>query len=41
VATTARRKFSHYGEAVDVATEMTQFAKKEHGSSYAIDRRID
>jgi diguanylate cyclase (GGDEF)-like protein len=41
VATTARRKFSHYGEAVDVATEMKQFAKKEHGSSYAIDRRID
>jgi hypothetical protein len=28
-------------EAVDVATEMKQFAKKQHGSSYAIDRRVD
>jgi len=41
VATTSRRKFSHYGEAVDVATEMKQFAKKQQGSSYAIDRRFD
>jgi diguanylate cyclase (GGDEF)-like protein len=41
VATTSRRKFSHYGEAVDVATEMKQFAKRQHGSSYAIDRRVD
>ncbi|MDP9342085.1 MAG: response regulator [Actinomycetota bacterium] len=41
VATTSRRKFSHYGEAVDVATEMKQFAKRQHGSSYAMDRRVD
>jgi diguanylate cyclase (GGDEF)-like protein len=41
VATTGRRKFSHYGEAVDVATEMKQFAKRQRGSSYAIDRRTD
>ena len=39
VATTERRKFSHYGEAVDVATEMKAFAKRQPGSSFAIDRR--
>jgi len=39
VATTSRRKFSHYGEAVDVATEMTQYAKRQSGSSFAVDRR--
>ncbi len=39
VATTARRAFAHYGEAVAVATEMKQFAKRETGSSYAVDRR--
>jgi diguanylate cyclase (GGDEF)-like protein len=39
VASTLRRKFSHYGEAVDVATEMKQFAKRQPGSSYAVDRR--
>jgi diguanylate cyclase (GGDEF)-like protein len=39
VASTARRKFSHYGEAVDVATEMKQFAKRQPGSSFAVDRR--
>ncbi len=39
VATTAKRVFAHYGEAVAVATEMKQFAKREAGSSYAIDRR--
>jgi diguanylate cyclase (GGDEF)-like protein len=39
VATTSRRAFAHYGEAVAVATEMKQFAKREPGSSYAIDRR--
>ena len=39
VATTAKREFAHYGEAVSVATEMKQFAKREVGSSYAIDRR--
>jgi diguanylate cyclase (GGDEF)-like protein len=41
VATTARRDFAHYGEAVAVATEMKQFAKRDPGSSYAIDRRAN
>jgi diguanylate cyclase (GGDEF)-like protein len=40
IATTARRGFAHYGEAVAVATEMKQFAKRDGGSSYAIDRRV-
>lgn len=39
VATTQVRRFAHYGEAVAVATEMKQFAKREVRSSYAIDRR--
>jgi hypothetical protein len=39
VATTAKRMFAHYGEAVAVATEMKQFAKRDAGSSYAVDRR--
>jgi diguanylate cyclase (GGDEF)-like protein len=39
IATTQVRAFAHYGEAVSVATEMKQFAKRESGSSYAIDRR--
>ena len=39
IATTAQRAFAHYGEAVAVATEMKQFAKRDGGSSYAIDRR--
>ncbi len=39
VATTHVRRFAHYGEAVAVATEMKQFAKREVRSSYAIDRR--
>jgi len=39
IATTVTRRFAHYGEAVAVATEMKQFAKRESGSSYAIDRR--
>jgi diguanylate cyclase (GGDEF)-like protein len=39
VATTQIRTFEHYGEAVAVATEMKQFAKRESRSSYAIDRR--
>src|SRR5919204_5080103 len=38
VATTAKRMFAHYGEAVAVATEMKQFAKRDAGSSYAVDR---
>jgi len=39
IASSSRRAFAHYGEAVSVATEMKQFAKRENGSSYAIDRR--
>ena len=39
VASTDRRAFAHYGEAVAVATEMKQFAKREPGSSFAVDRR--
>ena len=31
--------FAHYGEAVSVATEMKQFAKRDVGSCYAVDRR--
>ncbi|MEX2202940.1 MAG: response regulator [Actinomycetota bacterium] len=39
IATTNVRMFEHYGEAVAVATEMKQFAKRESSSSYAVDRR--
>ncbi|HEX8098768.1 MAG TPA: response regulator [Actinomycetota bacterium] len=39
VASSAARRFIHYGEAVSVATELKQFAKRESGSSYALDRR--
>ena len=39
IATTGVRRFEHYGEAVSVATEMKQFAKRDVGSSYAVDRR--
>ena len=39
IASSARRAFAHYGEAVAVATEMKQFAKRQLGSSYAVDRR--
>ncbi|HEX6230565.1 MAG TPA: response regulator [Actinomycetota bacterium] len=39
IATTQVRRFAHYGEAVSVATEMKQFAKRESRSSYAVDRR--
>lgn len=39
IASSAKRKFEHYGEAVAVATEMKSFAKRDHGSSYAVDRR--
>ncbi len=39
IATTEKRRFAHYGEAVAVATEMKSFAKREPGSSYAVDRR--
>jgi diguanylate cyclase (GGDEF)-like protein len=39
VATTLNRRFSHYGEAVSIATEMKQFAKRTPTSSYAVDQR--
>ena len=32
IASSSRRAFAHYGEAVAVATEMKQFAKREPGS---------
>ncbi|MGH2661745.1 MAG: GGDEF domain-containing response regulator [Actinomycetota bacterium] len=41
VATTDRRAFTHQGEAVTVATELKEFAKRSAGSSYVIDRRAD
>jgi diguanylate cyclase (GGDEF)-like protein len=41
VALTSARRFTHYGEAVTTATELKQFAKRETGSSYALDRRTD
>jgi diguanylate cyclase (GGDEF)-like protein len=39
VATTRNRTFEHFGEAVAIATEMKQHAKRALGSSYSIDRR--
>jgi diguanylate cyclase (GGDEF)-like protein len=39
IASGAARHFSHFGEVVAVATEMKQAAKREEGSSYAVDRR--
>ncbi|HEY8018662.1 MAG TPA: response regulator [Actinomycetota bacterium] len=39
IATTEKRSFQHYAEAVAVATEMKQFTKGATGSSWAIDRR--
>ena len=45
IASSARRPFAHYGEAVAVATEMKQFAKREAGlvlrrrPAYPLDRR--
>ncbi|MBI3648991.1 MAG: response regulator [Actinobacteria bacterium] len=39
IATTARRAFAHYAEAVAIATEMKGFTKLTPGSSWAIDRR--
>lgn len=39
VASTDKRAFQHYAEAVAVATEMKQFTKGAEGSSWAMDRR--
>lgn len=41
VAVTGKRRFTHYVEAVNVATEMKQYAKRQSGSSFAIDRRSE
>jgi len=41
VAMTGKRRFTHYVEAVNIATEMKTFAKRRAGSSFAIDRRSD
>jgi diguanylate cyclase (GGDEF)-like protein len=39
IATTERRTYSHYAEAVAIATEMKSFTKKTAGSSWAVDVR--
>ncbi len=39
VASTEKRAFQHYAEAVAVATEMKQYTKGASGSSWAMDRR--
>jgi diguanylate cyclase (GGDEF)-like protein len=39
VATTDRRTYTHHGEAVAVAGELKEFAKRTKGSSFAVDRR--
>ncbi|MGZ4109525.1 MAG: GGDEF domain-containing response regulator [Actinomycetota bacterium] len=39
IASTARRSFSHYAEAVAIATEMKSYTKSTSGSSWAMDRR--
>jgi diguanylate cyclase (GGDEF)-like protein len=39
VASTAKRRFDHYAQAVAIATEMKQFTKATIGSSWAVDRR--
>jgi diguanylate cyclase (GGDEF)-like protein len=39
IATTEKRTFQHYAEAVAVATEMKQYTKGATGSSWAMDRR--
>jgi diguanylate cyclase (GGDEF)-like protein len=41
VASTEKRAFQHYAEAVAVATELKQYTKNTAGSSWAIDRRTE
>jgi diguanylate cyclase (GGDEF)-like protein len=41
LATTEKRQFHHYAEAVAIATEMKTFTKAQDGSSWAVDRRTD
>jgi diguanylate cyclase (GGDEF)-like protein len=40
VATTAKRSFRHFAEAVAIATEMKSYTKSSPGSSWAADRRM-
>jgi diguanylate cyclase (GGDEF)-like protein len=39
IATTESRTFGHRAEAVEIATELKNYAKREHGSRYEVDRR--
>jgi hypothetical protein len=39
VASTEKRSYAHYAEAVAIATEMKAYTKATAGSSWAIDRR--
>jgi diguanylate cyclase (GGDEF)-like protein len=39
IATTDARAFAHRAEAVGIATELKNFAKRQAGSSFAVDRR--
>jgi diguanylate cyclase (GGDEF)-like protein len=39
IATTSRRSFGHFAEAVAIATEMKTYTKATPGSSWAVDRR--
>ena len=39
IATNNRRPIESHWEAVEIASEMKQFAKREPRSGYAIDRR--
>src|SRR5438445_2572328 len=39
VATSAKRTFSHYGEAISVGAELKQVAKRQARSAFAVDRR--
>jgi hypothetical protein len=41
VATTEKRAYTHYAEAVSIASEMKTFTKRTAGSSWAVDRRTD
>ena len=41
IATTARRTFTHYAQAVTVASEMKSYTKATPGSSWAVDRRTN
>jgi diguanylate cyclase (GGDEF)-like protein len=41
IASTERRRYSHYAEAVMIASEMKTFTKRQEGSSWAVDRRTN